>query len=290
MRAPFAYYGGKKKIAKWLAELCPPHCIYAEPFAGGAGLFWAKGRPKVSNADSYREVLNDTNGAIVSVYRALRDHPDEVRRLVALTPYSEREYRTAAEVYRGGHPGMPDANRAAYLLLFWASSFAGKAGGGLKRGRTSENPAMTWSNKARFVDGWASRLQGVYIEDLDYAACMARWDTPGTLHYCDPPYVGANQGHYSGWTDDDRRALFVRAAGMEGSVMISGYLDAWCLTFAEDRRWGVYRRSVGVSAGHEKARRVEWVVVKPSAPIVGTQATYLRQQGDLPPATLASLP
>jgi len=273
--APFAYYGGKKKIAAWLAGLCPLHCLYVEPFAGGAGLFWARERTKVGNADAYREVLNDTNQAIVTVYEALRDDAKEVERVMSLIPYGETAYREAVRVYRGESDNEPLATRAAYLLFYWSCSFAGKAGGGIKRARTSENPAMTWANKLGKVSEWTERLRGVYVEDVDYRLCMTRWDSPGTLHYCDPPYVDANQGHYSGWTNSDRRELFEFVDTLQGSVMISGYLDAWCLTYAGDRGWAVHSKSVAVSAGREKAARVETVVIKPASPAKGSQVRYL---------------
>lgn len=279
VKAPFAYYGGKKKIAKWILQFVPEHCIYHEAFAGGAGLFWAKGRPRVGNGDAYREVLNDTSGAIVDVFRALRDEHEDVLRLMQLIPYGEASYRASADVFSGRRKPRTVAERAAWLLFYWSCSFAGKGGGGLKRARTSENPAATWANKSALVHSWASRLSGVYIEQTDYRESLARWDSPGTLHYCDPPYVGANQGHYSGWTDEDRRDLFVAVDRLEGAAIVSGYLDSWCLTFAEDRRWKVEQKTVGVSAGREKAKRVEWIVVKPRTSDLGSaQARYLARR------------
>jgi len=275
-RAPFAYYGGKKKLAARLAALMPDHCLYAEHFAGGAGLFWGKGRPLVSNNDYYREVLNDTNDRVVSVYRALRNSGPEVRRALALMPYGEAEYRRAARVYAGESCSCA-VEQAAYLLLYWSSSFGGKGGGGLKRGRTSENPAMTWANKGALVDAWTERLRGVYLDGVDYRDSMTRWDTPGTLHYLDPPYLGANQGHYSGWSHDDQRRMFEHASAMAGPVMISGYVEPWCVVYAKDRRWSVHYIHASVSAGQEKAARTEMVILKPrTAPLGATQSRYMR--------------
>tara|TARA_R100001510_G_scaffold38170_1_gene34524 strand:- start:173 stop:1045 length:873 start_codon:yes stop_codon:yes gene_type:complete len=280
VRAPFAYYGGKKKMAHKLALIAPEHCVFVEAFAGGAGLFWGKGRPTTSNNDHYREVLNDTNHAVVDVYRALRDHGAEVRRRIALLPYGEVEYRRAAQVYAGKQCSCL-AERAAYLLLYWSCSFGGKGGGGLKRGRTSENPAMTWANKEALVDAWTSRLRGVYVEDLDYSECMSRWDTPGTLHYLDPPYLGANQGHYNGWGQEDQRNMMEHAATMKGAVMISGYFDPWSMVYAQDRRWAVHSIRTSVSAGREKAARTELLIVKPRTEEVGaTQSKYLQAIND----------
>lgn len=34
MRPPFAYYGGKVKLASRIVALMPAHRVYCEPFAG----------------------------------------------------------------------------------------------------------------------------------------------------------------------------------------------------------------------------------------------------------------
>ena len=34
------------------------------------------------------------------------------------------------------------------------------------------------------------RLAATYIEHMDWSACIARYDRPATLFYCDPPYWG----------------------------------------------------------------------------------------------------
>lgn len=60
MKPPFSYYGGKQRIASKIVPLLPPHTVYVEPFAGGAAVFFEKGRPETGNKSAYREVLNNT--------------------------------------------------------------------------------------------------------------------------------------------------------------------------------------------------------------------------------------
>ena len=38
MKPPFSYFGGKTRLAPWIASLLPPHRVYVEPFAGSAAV------------------------------------------------------------------------------------------------------------------------------------------------------------------------------------------------------------------------------------------------------------
>lgn len=42
LKTPITYYGGKRKMVNHILPLIPEHSLYAEPFAGGAAIFWAK--------------------------------------------------------------------------------------------------------------------------------------------------------------------------------------------------------------------------------------------------------
>ncbi len=45
MKTPITYYGGKQKLVSKILPLIPEHKLYAEPFVGGAAVFF--GKPKV---------------------------------------------------------------------------------------------------------------------------------------------------------------------------------------------------------------------------------------------------
>lgn len=42
LKTPVTYYGGKQTMVSKILPLIPEHKLYAEPFAGGAAIFWAK--------------------------------------------------------------------------------------------------------------------------------------------------------------------------------------------------------------------------------------------------------
>lgn len=88
MKPPFAYYGGKARLAPWIVSLMPRHEVYVEPCLGAGAVFFAK-------PPTEHEIINDLDGAIVTFFRVLRDRPDELIRLCELTPYARAELAAA---------------------------------------------------------------------------------------------------------------------------------------------------------------------------------------------------
>lgn len=72
--APFPYYGGKHRMAPliWRAFGDPRH--YIEPFAGSAAVLLA--RPRCG--DDRVETLNDADGHVSNVWRAIKRQPEAV--------------------------------------------------------------------------------------------------------------------------------------------------------------------------------------------------------------------
>ena len=53
--------------------------------------------------------------------------------------------------------------------------------------RSGSTPAHDWMNYPDCLRLVIQRLRGVVIEHRDALDCMARHDSPDTLHYVDPP-------------------------------------------------------------------------------------------------------
>ncbi|MCC6602457.1 MAG: DNA adenine methylase [Anaerolineae bacterium] len=85
---PFGYFGSKNKIALQLCENLPPHNCWVEVFCGSAALTLAKPPSPI-------EIINDFDGAIVNVFKQLRDNFDELIDLIEATPYAEAELKYA---------------------------------------------------------------------------------------------------------------------------------------------------------------------------------------------------
>ncbi len=84
-RLVFGWYGGKFSHLEWLLPLLPDCHHYCEPFAGSAAVL-------INREPSPVETYNDIDGAVVNFFRVLRNSPDELIRLISLTPFSREEF------------------------------------------------------------------------------------------------------------------------------------------------------------------------------------------------------
>ncbi len=114
MIGPLSYIGGKRALAKRIIELFPKHTTYAEVFAGGAQVFFAKEPSKV-------EVLNDRDGEIANFFRICQSHYEELVRYLRFMLVS----RTWFELLRKTDPAtLTDIQRAARYFYLLKGSFA----------------------------------------------------------------------------------------------------------------------------------------------------------------------
>jgi DNA adenine methylase len=72
LRAPFPYFGGKRRAASLVWEALGNVANYVEPFAGSAAVLLA--RPHVGRC----ETINDLDGMVANFWRAVRSQPDAV--------------------------------------------------------------------------------------------------------------------------------------------------------------------------------------------------------------------
>lgn len=232
-RALARYLGGKNRIAPWIISFFPHHKIYVEPF-GGSGAVLLNKQP------AWLDVYNDLYDRIVNFFEVLRDpeKSEQLARLVELTPYAQEAYARSFEI---AEDPVEDA------LRFAVNSMMSYGGGiykpGFKRDgilRTTPYP-KTWREYPDVVRECAAELRNrnIEINNMDALQVMARYDSPDTLHYVDPPYVQSTRGnrvryaHEYDQQDHERLLAFLQT--LKGKVVLSGYdselyarqLDGW---------------------------------------------------------------
>jgi DNA adenine methylase len=84
----FGWYGGKFSHLEWLLPLLPATPYYSEPFAGSGAVL-------LNRPSSGVETYNDLDGEVVNFFKVLRDNPDELQRVIALTPFSREDFAIA---------------------------------------------------------------------------------------------------------------------------------------------------------------------------------------------------
>jgi D12 class N6 adenine-specific DNA methyltransferase len=83
------YPGAKWKDAAWITQYIPRSVIFLEPYFGsGAIYFNLPWIPKLA-------VLNDLDSDIVSLFRVIRDHGDELAARIEATPWARKEYEAS---------------------------------------------------------------------------------------------------------------------------------------------------------------------------------------------------
>jgi DNA adenine methylase len=218
------YHGGKWRLAPWIISYFPAHRIYVEPFGGGGSVLLRKPR-------SYAEVYNDLDGEIVNLFRAARDHGEQLRRLIELTPFSREEFDAS---YEPSEDPLEQARRTMIRCGMGFGSSAmntdSKTGFRGSATRSGTHPATDWSRLGENLAAVISRLQGVIIENRDALEIIAYHDSPATLHYIDPPYLretrtwkGGHGSYRHEMTDADHEQLAAVLREVKGAVIVSGY-------------------------------------------------------------------
>ena len=216
------YFGGKGQVGKggvgdWIAKQLPwvRKSVYVEPFAGMLGVLLRR-KPVV------REVVNDLDHKVVNWWRVVRDHPEELVRLLSCTPYSRVEFERCLEdtedeieaarrftvmVTQSVHRGTI-ASRSSFCKFLGTSSISN----------------VDWRDR---ILALKQRMKLVQLENIDAVKLLervARHDD--AVVYCDPPYATADTTKYaiSGF---DKGAMVEVLRAQKGSVAISGYNDEW---------------------------------------------------------------
>lgn len=206
----FPWIGGKRRLIKHILPLFPEHTTYVEPFAGGAALYFAK-------EPSEAEVINDINSELVNLYRVVKNHLDELVRQFRWDLVSREQF--------GWHKNQPteqltDIQRAARFFYLQRMAFGGKVEGQTFGVEVTRGPRLNLLRLEEDLSAAHLRLSRTMIEHLPWAECIKRYDRPGTLFYCDPPYWGTvGYGVEFGLDNYERMAELAKT--IKGRMIIS---------------------------------------------------------------------
>lgn len=193
--------GGKTRLLHLILPRITPHKCYCEPFAGGLAVLLAKER-------SEEEVVNDTNGTLVALYRNVQYH------MAALLDEIEFALNARQNLHDyTKQPGLTEIQRAARWFVRNRISFAGH-GRGMGKASSRENTMANIRELNR-------RLDKVRIENLPYEDCIRTHDSAKTFFFLDPPYLHANVGPYAGWTEEQMEGLRRVLNGVKGNWLLT---------------------------------------------------------------------
>ncbi len=209
------YVGGKRNLAKIIVPLIDsiPHDTYAEAFVGMGGVFLRR------TAAPRCEVINDFSFDVANFFRILQRHYQPFVEHLKYKLASRAEFQRLMD---SAPHTLTDIERAARFLYLQRLAFGGKVAGrnfGVSVGMPSR---FNVTRLLPVLEDVYERLAGVVIEALDYKDFIARYDTPATLFYLDPPYYGT-EGFYG-------RDLFSREEYAKMATILKGIKGRFILS------------------------------------------------------------
>lgn len=248
-RTPISYYGGKQQLAEKILTLIPPHILYAEPFTGGAAIFFAKRPAEV-------EVLNDTNGELMNFYRIAKQDYASLFEEIKVTLHSRDLHRQATVIYNNPDMFNP-VKRAWAIWVLSIQSFGSMLDGGWGYDKIANTVPQTLANKIeQFTFRMAKRLQNCQIECADALYIIKSRDTEKSYFYCDPPYFNSNMGHYDGYSEQDFENLLSLLAKIKGKFLLSAYPSNVLAKFVKLYNWNemAIAQPIAVNAKNRKQK------------------------------------
>lgn len=210
----FKWAGGKRRLAERICSLLPsPITVYVEPFLGAGAVFWRllnDGR-----LNDARIILADVNEELINAWKMVRDQPQALISL--LREMQSRSSASPEAQYYAVRALDPErlspTEQAARFLYLNATGF-----NGLYRLNRDGRFNVPYGDRAFAVD--APRLlacsHGLQRADLivaSFDAALLSHAAPGTVAYCDPPYLPLKKEGFTAYTaadfglDDHRRLL-----------------------------------------------------------------------------------
>lgn len=232
VRPLFQYCGAKSEMLDWLYAHEPRESVTCavEPFCGTA--VWTLGSPNFPV-----EVINDLDLRIANFFDVLKVKPRRMCEMVAATPYSRDEWERAGrriEVWKESGCPRPDGDAAWAFLVRLRMSMGTSAGKVFSRvvnhsRRDMASSCSRWLPIPDEIARVADRLKTVQIEGLNHLDCIAKYDGPGTLLRCDPPYLlpggnaGPNKLYGVPFTIGDHKRLLAALLRAKAKVVLCGY-------------------------------------------------------------------
>lgn len=251
MKTPITYYGGKQKMVKHILKLIPYHKIYCEPFFGGGAIFFAKEKSEV-------EIINDLNGEVINFYKVLKTKFKSLQSKIKTSLHSREIFRKAHEIYKNASKHT-DLERAWAFWNLTNQGFAGKIGS-WGFGKTPSLEKSLSRKRGAFDKSLSERLETTQIESNDAIKVIKRSDTKDSFFYIDPPYIGSNQGHYDGYTEEDYEKLLSLLSNIKGKFLLSSYPSSILDRFIKKNNWHSRLVKQAISVSKKGKQKTEMLV------------------------------
>lgn len=259
---PFLKWPGGKR---WLANQLVPHIKkykrkYIEPFLGSGALFFAL------CPDS--SIISDINGELIEVYIAMRDEPDELKKILLYHQkkhcseyyYKVRSQNPRKTIYRAGR--FLYLNRTCFNGMYRVNRH-----GKFNVPKGSKNDFIYDIDQ---FDRYSKVLKKTTIMQADFATVISMAHK-GDFIFADPPYAMKNDESFTKYNeklftwDDQKRLFFLLQKAKDRGVHIV-MTNAACsdiYSLYEDAGFNIYQisRMCSIAGNSEKRSKISEYVI-----------------------------
>lgn len=228
---PLRYPGGKSRLAPFFSFLLRENrisdCIYAEPFAGGAGA-----AINLLRREYIRFLyLNDIDPGIHAFWHSVLHHADSLSQLVAEVPLTLAEWHRQRQIV--SNPGSVSLLELGFAVLFMnRTNRSGIIKGGVIGG---QDQTGKWTLDARFnrkgliekitrISSYRHRIRLFCMDARLFVSSVIAACTERTFIYLDPPYYRKGQALYENhYGHDDHVALAQTLRSLNNQPWVVSY-------------------------------------------------------------------
>lgn len=221
----FNYFGGKFTWLNYLYDHFPMEFNHLVDLFAGSMVVSINYKGRVI------KTANELNSDITNFFQVLRDHENELIRLLLLTPCSKLEYDNSWE---------PSENKIEQARRFYVrvrQSFFGLGAQRVNKGwhmakqhvnAHGGETVSRWNNAINNLHEVANIIRSDFqITNYDYANCIDKIDFDKAFFYADPPYTKRSRKSYNDYkfefTDLQHEQLSDKLHHISGLAMVSGY-------------------------------------------------------------------
>jgi len=210
----------KKNFAQWIVSNLPSNVnemIYIEPFSGGACVLLNKTKSKI-------EVINDFDGEVVGIYKALRNEPKELIRRLNLYKCCEETFIRSQK--KSGFEDYLDRAVNDFIVTKMSKSESKKVFCSEVCQKCKKSKIAPWNGFIDELNQISERIQETHIFNLPAIEIIKKFDTPDVFLFCDPPILiettNKKSMYESKMTTDDHIQLSIALNNFSGKVLLTG--------------------------------------------------------------------
>ena len=233
-----SYIGGKSKIGKWIVPFYPEDMeTYVETFGG---MFWCFFNMDLRKYPNLKEVVyNDFNPLNYNLFQCVKN-PTRLLESINSIPCQQQGEENTPSIYReqfvnfqselfGGdftinYPDYDVAAKYVYILTQVFSGSKPETSSFIDLKGKYKSKYLTFRDKLSKPDWIEHFLKITKVENMDFAEVIAKYDSPTTYIYLDPPYW-KTENYYSNhdFDRDDHERLAKVLHEVKGKFSLSYY-------------------------------------------------------------------